>query len=159
MPRPEALPFSTPPKRSATPCRTGSSASWRVPWRAAVDADAFRRAMVDGDEDGNLAVLDGDRRGHVGAPHGVDRLRDDRAVVVARATRAAHAGRGLQAVLAHQAAHALLRCPQARMAQPRPDLAIALAIKGAVDEHLPDGLDQRGVGHGALWSRPAPWRG
>ena len=26
-----------------------------------VDADAFRRAMVDGDEDGDLAVLDGDR--------------------------------------------------------------------------------------------------
>jgi hypothetical protein len=62
----------------------------------AVDADAFRRAVIDGDEDGNLAVLDGDRRGHVGAPHRIDRVWDDRAVVVARATRAAHAGRGLR---------------------------------------------------------------
>ncbi len=29
-----AASFSTPPKRSVTPCRIGSSASWRVPWRA-----------------------------------------------------------------------------------------------------------------------------
>jgi hypothetical protein len=27
-----------------------------------VDADAFRRAVVDGDEDSNLAVLGGERR-------------------------------------------------------------------------------------------------
>ena len=27
--------FSTPPKRSATPCRIGSSVPWRVPWEAA----------------------------------------------------------------------------------------------------------------------------
>ena len=122
-----------------------------------VDADAFRRAMVDGDEDRDLAVLDGEGCGHVGSPHRVDRLRDDRAVVVARAAGAAGAGRRLQAVLAHQAAHPLLRGAQARMAQPRPDLAVALAMKRAVDEHLPDRLDQRGVGHRPLRPRPAPW--
>ena len=43
-------------------------------------------------------------------------------------------------------------------AQPRPDLAIALAMKRAVREHLPDRLDQRGVGHRPLRSRPAPRR-
>ena len=47
MPRPAAASFSTPPKRSVTPCRIGLSASWRVPWRAAWDADPFRRAVVD----------------------------------------------------------------------------------------------------------------
>jgi hypothetical protein len=114
--------------------------------------------MVDGDEDGDMAVLDGDRRGHVGSPHRIDRLRDDRAVVVSRATRAAHAGRRRQAVFAHQAAHALLRRPRARMAQPRPNLAITLAMKRAVDEHLPDRFDQRGVSHRPLRSRPAPGR-
>ena len=54
-----------------------------------VDADAFRRAVIDGDEHRDLAVLDGEGGGHVGSPHRVDRLRDDRAVVVARAAGAA----------------------------------------------------------------------
>ena len=124
-----------------------------------VDADAFRRAVVDGDEHGDLAVLDGEGGGHVGSPHGVDGLRNDRAVMVARATGAADAGRRRQAVLPHQAAHPLLRGAQARMAQPRPDLPVALAVERAVDEHLPDRLDQRGVGHRPLRPRPAPWRG
>lgn len=30
-----------------------------------VDADTFRRAMVDGDEHGDLAVLDGEGGGHI----------------------------------------------------------------------------------------------
>jgi hypothetical protein len=30
--------------------------------------------MVDGDEDGDLAMLDGEGGGHVGSPHGVDGL-------------------------------------------------------------------------------------
>ena len=63
-------------RRSArrTPCRIGSSASKRVPCTVGVDADAFGGAVVDGDEDRGLALA-GDRRGHVGAPHRVDRSR------------------------------------------------------------------------------------
>jgi hypothetical protein len=45
------------------------------------DADSLGRAMVDGDEDRDLALLHREACGHVGAPHRVDRLRDDRAVV------------------------------------------------------------------------------
>ena len=124
-----------------------------------VDADAFRRAMIDGDEDGDLAVLDGEGCGHVGSPHPVDGLRDDRPVVVARAAGAAHAGRRREAILAHQAAHPLPRGAQALVTQPRPDLPIALAVEGTVRENLPDGFDQRGVGHQPLRPRPAPWHG
>jgi hypothetical protein len=64
-----------------------------------MDADAFRRAMIDGDEDRDLAMLDGDRCGHVGSPHGVDTLWNNRAVMVAWATGAADAGRRRQAVV------------------------------------------------------------
>jgi hypothetical protein len=54
-----------------------------------VDADALGRAMVDGDEDRDLALLHREAGRHVGAPHRVDGLRDDRAVVAARAARTA----------------------------------------------------------------------
>jgi hypothetical protein len=133
MARPEAAPFSTPLRRSghALPDRLQRLVARAV--QGGMDADAFRRAMIDGDEDRDLAMLDGERRGHVGSPHGVDGLRNDRAVMVARAAGAAGAGRSLQAVLAHLAAHALLRRPQAYMAQPRPDFPIAFAMKRAVD--------------------------
>ena len=50
-----------------------------------MDADAFRRAVVDGDEDCHLAMIPGEGGGHVGSPHRVDRLRNDRAVMTARA--------------------------------------------------------------------------
>ena len=122
-----------------------------------VDADAFGRALVDGDEDGDLAVLEGEGGGHICSPHGIDGFGDDRAVMVARTARSTQAGRGLKAVLSHQAAHALLRGTQTRVTQPRPDLPIPLAMEGAARERLPDGLDQRGVGHRSLRPRPAPW--
>jgi hypothetical protein len=158
MARPEAAPFSTPLRRSghALPDRLQRLVARAV--QGGMDADAFRRAIIDGDEDRDRAMLDGERRGHVGSPHGVDGLRDDCAVVVARTARSTHAGRGLQAVLPHQAAHPLLRGAQALVTQSRPDLPVALAMEGADDEHLPDRLDQRGVGHRPLWARPAPRR-
>jgi hypothetical protein len=53
-----------------------------------VDADAFRRAVIDRDEDRGLAFA-GQGRRQVGAPHGVDPLGADRAVVGPRAMRPA----------------------------------------------------------------------
>ena len=55
-------------------------------------------------------------------------------------------------------AHALLRAPHALVAQPRPDLATAFAVKGAGGEHGTDLRHQCGVGHRPLWPRPAPGR-
>ena len=51
-----------------------------------VDADAFGGAMIDRDEHRGLA-FPGDRRRQVGAPHRIDRVRDDGAVVIARPPR------------------------------------------------------------------------
>lgn len=53
-----------------------------------MDADACRRAAVDGDERRHLALLGGEDRGPVGSPYRVDGLRDDRAVVAAQAAAA-----------------------------------------------------------------------
>ena len=50
-----------------------------------MDADAFRRAVVDRDEDCHPARIPGEGGGHVGSPHRVVRLRNDRAVMTARA--------------------------------------------------------------------------
>ena len=123
-----------------------------------VDACALGRAVVDGDEHRDLTMLRGEGGGHVGAPHRVYGLGDDRAVVIVRAVGPAHPARRRQAVLVHQAAHPLLGRVQAGVAQPRPDLAVALSVKGAVGEHPPDRLDQSSVRHRARRPRPLPWR-
>ena len=62
-------------------------------------------------------------RRHVSAPHRLDSLRDDRAVVGARAAGAAGPARGREAVLARRAAHAPSEARKALMAPPHPDLA------------------------------------
>src|ERR687884_1803032 len=66
-----------------------------------VDADAFGRAMVDGDEHGGLSLA-GPGRGQIGAPPLVHPVGDDSAVVVAWPPRRADARGREQAVFAHQ---------------------------------------------------------
>ena len=62
---------------------------------------------------------------------------DYRAVVVSWPAGAARSGRCLQTALAHKAAHPFPGGAHARMTQPRPDLAVALAVKRTVGEHPP----------------------
>jgi hypothetical protein len=69
-----------------------------------VDADTFGGAMIDRDKHRGLAFA-GDRRRQVGAPHRVDRIRDDGAVVAARPPRRAGPRRGKQVALPHQPQH------------------------------------------------------
>jgi hypothetical protein len=54
--------------------------------RIGVDTDAFSGAMIHRDEHGRRALA-GERGRQIGAPHGVDRLRNDGAVVAAWAAR------------------------------------------------------------------------
>ena len=51
-----------------------------------VDPDTFGGAMIDRDEHRGLALASNGRR-QIGAPHRIDRVGDDGAVVVARPTR------------------------------------------------------------------------
>ena len=120
-----------------------------------VDADAFGRAVIDRDEDRGLALA-GQGRGQVGAPHRVDPLGADRAVVGLRAVRPADPARRQQAVLPHQPQDAALGGADAGEAQPRPDLAMALAVERAGGQQLADRLDQRLVRHRPERPRPAP---
>jgi hypothetical protein len=83
-----------------------------------MDAEAFARTVVDDDEDGGLALA-GERRSEIGAPHLVDALGADGAVVRARPARPAHAMRRLQAVLAGQPQDAALGGADAGEAQAR----------------------------------------
>src|SRR5919202_6228700 len=111
-----------------------------------VNADALGRAMVDGDKDRDLAFAR-DRAGQVGAPHRVHRLRDDGAVVTARAPGCTDTGRGEQIVLAHEAQHPTTGRAKARHAQPSPDFPVTLAMKGAGGQDRADPLNERSIRH------------
>src|SRR4026208_1534725 len=76
-------------------------------------------------------------------PHSVDGVRNDAAVVAAGAGRGADTAGRQQVALAHQAKHPAQRGPYADVAQPRPDLAMALTMERAGGEH---GVDRCGEG-------------
>jgi len=76
------------------------------------------------------SALAGPGRRHVGAPHGIDRLGNDRAVMVARPPGRAGARGRQQSVLAHQTQHTVTRRAKPGEAQARPHLAVALAMEG-----------------------------
>ena len=87
-----------------------------------MDAQAFGRAVVDGDEDRGLARA-GRGRGQIGAPHLVHAFGPDRAVMGLRAMRSADPAGRQQVVRPHQAKHTPLGRADAGEAQPCPDLA------------------------------------
>src|SRR3954453_21613106 len=115
---------------------------------AGVDADALGRAMIDGDEHPGLA-FPGHHRGQIAAPHDIHPLGGDRAVVGPRAARPAGRLVRQQAVLAHEPQDAAPAGADAGEAQPRPQLAVALAVEGAGSQELPDFPDQILVQHRA----------
>jgi hypothetical protein len=90
--------------------------------------------MIDRDEHRGLAFA-GDRRCQVGAPHRIDRVRDDGAVVMARPPRRAGPRRRKQAVLPHLPQHPAQRGAGPRVTQSCPDLAMPLAMERAGGKH------------------------
>ena len=84
----------------------------------------------------------------------IDPLGGDRAVVGSRAMRAAGTLMRQQAVLAHQPQDAAPAGADAGEAQPRPQLAVALAVERAVRQELPDRRHQVLVRHRP--ERPGP---
>src|SRR3712207_927666 len=126
------------PKWRRTPWRIGSSASKlerleAVAGGGGVAADALAGAVVDGDEDPGPALGEGDGLGHVGAPHGIHRGGGDGAVVRAMVGTADPVRRE-RPVLAHQPADPPGRGADAGMAQPGPDLAVALAVQARAED-------------------------
>src|SRR4051812_38128518 len=114
---------------------------------AGVEANALGRAVIDGNEHRRLALA-GHDRGQIAAPHDVDPLGGDRAVVGSRAMRAAGTLMRQQAMLAHEPQDAAPTGADAGEAQPRPQLAVALAVERAVLQELPDLHHQVLIRHG-----------
>src|ERR671929_1453994 len=116
-------------------------------------ADALAGAVVDGNEDPGPALSEGHGLGHVGAPHHVHRGGGDGAVMGTLLGTADPMWRE-QAVLAHQAADPSGRGADAGMAQPGPDLAVALAMQARAEDLGANVLEQRGIGAGPDWTAP-----
>src|SRR3712207_6410116 len=91
-------------------------------------AGAFAGAVVDGDEHPRPALPDGHGLGHVGAPHDVDRVGGDGAGMLTW-LGPADTVRREQAMLTHQPPDPPGGGADAGMAQPGPDLAVALAVQ------------------------------
>src|SRR5215472_14178280 len=94
-----------------------------------MDPDALAGAVIDGHEDTDLALPGGHGRGHVRPPHLVRGLGDDRPVVGLGPVGMADALRGLVSVSPHQPSDPLLGSPDALVAEPGPDLAVAFAVE------------------------------
>jgi hypothetical protein len=95
--------------------------------------DALAGAMVDGNEYPGPAFSEGHGLGHVGPPHDIHRGGGDGAVMGAL-LRTADPVRCQQAVLAHQTPDPPGRGADPGMAQPGPDLAVALAMQARAED-------------------------
>jgi hypothetical protein len=107
-----------------------------------VDADALAGAVIDGHEDTDLAFLGGDGGGHIGPPEFVPTVGDDGPVVCLGTVRMPDPLRGLEAMLPHQPPDPLLGGPDALVAEPGPDLAVALAVERRLGQDAADVVDQ-----------------
>src|SRR4051794_8861847 len=151
--RPAATSLANAPQRSRTACLTGSSASKRSArrlacrpthsaeqWSTATNTAAWPSPVI--------------TEGQVGPPHQVDPLGRDRAVVRLWPAGPPGALRCQQAVRPHEPQDAASAGADVGEAQPGPELAVALAVEGAVPQERPDRLDQGLVRHRA--DRPRP---
>jgi hypothetical protein len=110
--------------------------------------------VIDGHEYIDLAFLGDDGGGHVRPPHLVGSFRDDGPVVGVGTVGMANPLRGLEAVGPHEPADALLRGPDALVAEAGPDLAVTLAMERRLGEDATDVADQFLVRAGTEWTAP-----
>src|SRR3954453_23325135 len=156
--RPAATSLANAPRRSRTACLTGSSASKRSARRLAWTPTHSAERGAAGPNH-RAPPPAGHHRGRVGPPHQVDPVRGDRAVVGPRAVPTPGTPVRQQAVLTREPQDAAPAGADPREAQPRPQLAIALTVEGAVLRQLPDLPDQGRVRHRADRPRPPPRSG
>src|SRR4051812_11811656 len=148
--RPRATSFANPPKWRRTPWRSGSRASKRFAsreaWMPAHSAEQWSTAT-------NTAAWPSPVSTEVrSVPH----IRSTRPVVIVPSCALGPPGalRCQQAVRPHEPQDAAAAAADAGEAQPGPELAVTLAVEGAVPQELPDRLDQGLVRHRA--DRPGP---
>src|SRR5579871_3055056 len=110
-----------------------------------VDADALGRAVVDGSEDGDVALGERVRGRRVCPPHLVGALGRDRPVVGTGPEDATSPGRRQESVFAHEPQHALLGGTNALRAESSPGFAVPFAREHRLAEHGTDLDDERCV--------------
>ena len=101
-----------------------------------VNAEAIGAAVVDGGEDGHLAILFGEGRRGVGAPQLIRSIRHDAALMRIGRARIWPSARREQLVFAHYTEHPILPGANALMPEPGPDLPITLTVKDALVQNL-----------------------
>src|SRR3954452_2314979 len=148
--RPAATSLANAPKRSRTACLTGSGSSKRSAsreaWMPTHSAEQWSTAT-------NTAAWPSPVSTEVrSVPH----IRSTRSVVIVPSCALGPPGalRCQQAVRPHEPQDAAAAGADAGEAQPGPELAVTLAVEGAVPQELPDRLDQGLVRHRA--DRPGP---
>ena len=144
--RPRAMPCAKPPKWRRTPWRSGSSASKRVARRAAWmpthSAEQWSTATNTAAWPSPVTVV------VRSVPHIVSIVSGMMVPSWVRGPRGEPAREGASrpcSRISRSTRRFEVRTPA--MAQPRPDLAVALAVEGAGGEHRPDRLHEAGVRH------------
>ncbi len=99
-----------------------------------MDTNAFQGTMIDCKEDVGLPFGQGHRRSQIGAPHVVDPVGDNGAVMMAWARRPAPTLRRQQSMLPHQPQDPACRGANAAKTQAGPNLTIAFTGEGRMSQ-------------------------
>jgi len=107
-----------------------------------MDAHTFAAIVIHRHKDGSVTILNGHCTGQVSAPHNIGLVRDNRTIMgLGTVWMSCPLGR-LQAVLSHESSNTLLQGADALKSQPDPDLTVALAMKGTLNQDSPDMFEQ-----------------
>jgi hypothetical protein len=142
-------------KRAQQPLRDRLEGCKAVTDFRGMNAGAHAVAVINGREDPHHAVVHGRNAHAVGSPHLIGAISRDPAVVKAGFAPRLTVRRE-QPVLAHQPQYAGSGDTDVvHDAQPRPDLAVPLAAEWRSRKIITNGLEQVGIAHLRLRSKPA----
>src|SRR5688572_24457122 len=156
MPEDQALGAVLPkhPKMGADPLADGLQGFKPGAMHGRMDAHTLGRTMIHRDKDGHLTLLAGEGGGHIGAPHRVDALGDDRPVMGFRAMGMPMARGRQHTVGTHQTQHPTGRCTDTLVPQPGPHLTVAFTGERRCLQDTPDMVHQFVIRTGTYWPPP-----
>src|ERR671923_1575934 len=124
------------------------------PMCGSMEAHTLGRTMIDRNKDSHLTVLPGEGGGHIGSPHRIDALGDDRPIMGLGAMGMPVTRRGQQPVGTPQTQHPAGRGAYFLIAQSPPHLAVAFTRERRRLQDTPDMGHQFVIRTGAHWPPP-----
>ena len=118
-----------------------------------MDTDAFQGTMIDSKKDIGFTFCQGHSAGQICAPHVVDALCNDGAIMVAWARGSAPTMRCQESIFPHQPQYSSFRGTNTGITQSCPNLAIALTREGRVNQYGSNVLHQHLIRAGSGRSR------